>query len=268
MLRKLMKYELRSVYQTMLPLYGAVLIIGAINAIFSGDRIPDDTVRNISGIVYIALLIAMATLCLVIAVQRFYNGLLSEEGYLMFTLPVKPWQHIASKVLSAALMIVTGVVVTIITLVLIFIGTGINLNDFAAEIGYVFGAALQQYSYHFILYAAEIVLMLFILLSKELLRAYAAMSVGHLFSKHRLVFSFLSYALLGAVVSWFWNLLSHLLHSAGAVDMLVNLMSPESYPHIPAVHIFFLAGILWQLVEGAAYWGITNTILAKRLNLE
>ena len=154
MLRKLLKYELRSVYQTMLPLYGAVLIIGLINAIFSGDRIPDDTVRNISGIVYIALLIAMATLCLVIAVQRFYNGLLSEEGYLMFTLPVKPWQHIASKVLSASLMIVTGVIVTVITLVLIFIGTGIDLNDFAAEISYVFGAAFQQYSYPAVLHLA------------------------------------------------------------------------------------------------------------------
>jgi len=268
MLRKLLKYELRSVYQTMLPLYGAVLIIGLINAIFSGDRIPDDTVRNISGIVYIALLIAMATLCLVIAVQRFYNGLLSEEGYLMFTLPVKPWQHIASKVLSASLMIFTGILVAVITLVLIFIGTGIDLNDFTAEISYVFGAAFQQYSYHFVLYAAEAILLFFIWLSKELLRAYSAMSVGHLFSRHRLVFSFLSYALIGAVISLCWNLLSQLLHSAGLVDMMVDLLSPESYPRIPAVHIFFLTGIFWQLAEGAVYWFITNTILSKHLNLE
>jgi len=268
MLRRLLKYELRSICQTMLPLYGAVLVIGAINAFFHNSSILKENLKNILGIVYIALLIAMITFCLVVAVQRFYHGLLSEEGYLMFTLPVKPWQHIVSKMLSTSLMLIAGAAVTIITLILLFIGAGVDWGEFSSEIGYVFQAAFRQYSYHFFLYATEFILLVLIAMEKQILKIYAAISIGHLFSRYRLIASFIAYALLGTVFSSAWGMIGGVLDLFHLKDLLVEWFSPESYPMSYALHIFFLIGIVWQGIECIVHWFITHTILSKHLNLE
>lgn len=42
-------------------------------------------------------MVALFVLTMIVIIQRFYKGLLCDEGYLMFTLPVKPWQLIATK---------------------------------------------------------------------------------------------------------------------------------------------------------------------------
>ena len=42
---------------------------------------------------------ALGAYTCVVTIQRFYKGLLGQEGYLMFTLPVKNWQLVFSKAL-------------------------------------------------------------------------------------------------------------------------------------------------------------------------
>ena len=43
-------------------------------------------------ILYVGLIIAVMVVAVALIIMRFYHGLLKDEGYLMFTLPVKPWQ--------------------------------------------------------------------------------------------------------------------------------------------------------------------------------
>lgn len=52
-------------------------------------------------ILLVALYVAMGIFVLVFIIDRFYKGLLGNEGYLMFTLPVTSTAHIASKALTS-----------------------------------------------------------------------------------------------------------------------------------------------------------------------
>ena len=48
-------------------------------------------------VVIVAVIVAIFVMNVIIVIQRFWNGLLQEEGYLMFTLPVTTRSLILSK---------------------------------------------------------------------------------------------------------------------------------------------------------------------------
>ena len=48
---------------------------------------------------------------LIVVIQRFYKSLLGDEGYLMFTIPVKAWQNILNKLLVSMLWTFTSTVI-------------------------------------------------------------------------------------------------------------------------------------------------------------
>ena len=87
MLGKLLKYDFRSMFRVFLPLWGALLAISFINRLtLNSDRMG--LPGAVLFIAYIGIIFAVMAVTLVLVVQRFYNGLLKSEGYLMFTLPV------------------------------------------------------------------------------------------------------------------------------------------------------------------------------------
>ena len=53
---------------------------------------------------FVAVIVGMMIMTLILVIRRFWNGLLKEEGYLAFTLPVEVWQLIVSKVIVAAIV--------------------------------------------------------------------------------------------------------------------------------------------------------------------
>ena len=62
-------------------------------------------------------------------IQRFFRGLLGDEGYLMHTLPVSPWQLIGSKLLCAVVTTLLSIVVAILSILLIMPISWINILD-------------------------------------------------------------------------------------------------------------------------------------------
>ena len=105
MFRKLLKYEWRAMMRTMLPIYGATLAVALINGFLfqnvfgTGSETPAllEYTRIATMTLYIFVMAAMGVFTAVMVIQRFYKGLLRQEGYLMFTLPVKTWQLVFSK---------------------------------------------------------------------------------------------------------------------------------------------------------------------------
>lgn len=117
MLRKLLKYDLRSMLRLFLPLWAAVLLLSAVNhfTVFRLFNNFDGHGLNVSATVfllaYVLLICAVCVISLVYIIQRFYSGLLRDEGYLMFTLPVKHWQLVTGKLLTALLLLLfSGIV--------------------------------------------------------------------------------------------------------------------------------------------------------------
>ena len=88
MLGKLLKYELKATARTFLPLYGAILVVSVVVRLAFSKFEHADLFMGISALTLFGLFVALAVLTLLVIVQRFNNNLLSDEGYLMFTLPV------------------------------------------------------------------------------------------------------------------------------------------------------------------------------------
>jgi len=113
MLLKLMKYDFKYMLRIFVPLWITFLAAGLLSRLthdFSSSGIPEffpGTPLDF-GNVYLLVFVGINIVIVILAAQRFYAGLLKDEGYLMCTLPVKPWQLVGAKGITAAAVVVVN----------------------------------------------------------------------------------------------------------------------------------------------------------------
>lgn len=93
MLSKLLKYDLRANLKIFLFIWPAILVFGLLERVALMAELPSKISAifvNLTTVLFVLAVIAACVFALVISVIRFYSGLLRDEGYLMFTLPVRP----------------------------------------------------------------------------------------------------------------------------------------------------------------------------------
>ncbi len=110
MLNKLLKYEFRDTART-IPLFYLVSLIFA-GLVLLAKLLNIEWFQMTTSIVLLLLGIAVSIITFVIIIIRFYKNLYSNEGYLMFTLPVKPGLLLASKSIAAFFWIILSYCVT------------------------------------------------------------------------------------------------------------------------------------------------------------
>ena len=104
MLRKLYKYDFRCSSRKVVPLFIAYAMAIALFAVLRAVEVHNsifDVFVSIVGAVCEFSTFAIILFAFLTAIARFKTNLFTDEGYLMNTLPVKPWQHITSKLLNA-----------------------------------------------------------------------------------------------------------------------------------------------------------------------
>ena len=89
MLGKLIKYEFNANSRTFLPMYIALILVAAVNRVLRVTMSEANLAFGISIMLLVGLFMALGIITLVVIIQRFNKNLLGDEGYLMFTLPVK-----------------------------------------------------------------------------------------------------------------------------------------------------------------------------------
>lgn len=106
MLGKLIKYDLKALAKILAPLWGVLLVMGLIFGISIRSNLEGigNTMTVFSLVVIVAVIVAIFVMNVIVVIQRFWKGLLQEEGYLMFTLPVTTRSLILSKVISALII--------------------------------------------------------------------------------------------------------------------------------------------------------------------
>ena len=106
MLGKLIKYDLKALAKILAPLWGVLLVMGLIFGISIRSNLEGigNTMIVFSLVVIVAVIVAIFVMNVIVVIQRFWKGLLQEEGYLMFTLPVTTRSLILSKVISALII--------------------------------------------------------------------------------------------------------------------------------------------------------------------
>lgn len=275
MLDKLLKYETKATARILLPLYLVLLAYAAIHkliSVLSPNRWQAPEV--ISFILYIMILVGIFVVTLVIIIQRFYKNLLTDEGYLMFTLPTKTWKHITSKLLVSMLWSVVSGIVGIISVLII-----VYEDFFTAEtmnaISKGFNELFQYFHASGVIFIIEGLVAIIVGLACNILLVYASVAVGHLFNKHRILASLGAFVAISTVTQILATILSILpmnlllpyFKTLDDVNMHIN--SIEQLARVSTfIHSFMWIMIIAVALVSAAYFAITNYVLSRRLNLE
>ncbi|HJC21623.1 MAG TPA: hypothetical protein H9707_07655 [Candidatus Butyricicoccus avicola] len=243
MFGKLMKYELKSLLKGLLPLYGAILAVALINAVMASFGIGNsiDGLPQVTAIMlYFGLCVAVAVVTFLVIIQRFYKGLLGQEGYLMFTLPVPTWQLTLSKLLGA---VITTILSGIVGMLSILILGSLNIN----------------WTLDATLFVIELIVLMLVGVAAMILEIYVAMALGHLANKHRIAMSFVWFVVLQTVLSFLTGL--------AAMALGYSPFFPVFYANLSAHGMMWMM-ILPCLIEAAVFYFGTTWILKNKLNLE
>ena len=120
MLKQLLKYEFKATKRLYFGLYLALALLSVVLGVtFRQEHAlahstSFQNLEVILMIVYVSVILAIAVLCFVNTIRRFYQNLLGREGYLMHTLPVTETQLILSKLLTSMVWVLCSGLVGIV----------------------------------------------------------------------------------------------------------------------------------------------------------
>ncbi len=261
MLAKLLKYELKSTARSFLPLYGGLVGLSIITAFFYHLQENMQWLFGIATALLFALMFGTMVFTLVVIIQRFYNNLLKDEGYLMFALPVKTGSLIGSKLIASVIWVLAGILVACISFIVFMFGvSGLSISEivpmlkdvFSHEFAPLWYALQNNIGIKFGL-IIEMLIAAIVYLVAFILQLYTAMSIGQLppFAKHKVGFAVLAYIAIYVLIQMLLTPFGFMTANiTPSVQFLTNL-------------ILISNGIL-----AVVFYLVTYFILKKKLNLE
>lgn len=195
MLGKLIKYDMKALNRFLLIIHIGVFVL-CLPARFVIQHMmaqPETGILEILYMISILLFwVALPIATTLIVAVRFYKNLYSEEGYLTFTLPVTPGQHLLSKAISGTLWALIDPAVVFGALIYVFWIPEISRNAGALKLA--FEAEVLEHSISFEAFMAVLVISVVISAVQSVASIYVCIVLGQLFKNHRV---------LGAVVIYF-----------------------------------------------------------------
>lgn len=260
MLGKLLKYELKRSARKFFPLVVGYMIVTLIFSLMLryGDSVKSPNFLVIFIVVCIAYGIAVGALFTVgftISLTNFHKTLFTDEGYLMLTIPVKPYYHIFTKFISSVIWSAASMIVFVLSLLLIdpteyldSVGDFINTlsNGFIEE---------PLTSFLICLYTLALFAGLQIFL-------YFVISISNCF-KHKV--------LAGFAIIFACNILSSMISNlAGDLSLWNMLFMPTSrFPDTEtAFNLRLVFMTMYQFAYILAYFLLTNFIITRKHNLQ
>ena len=266
MLGKLLKYEVKSVSRTYLPIYVLVILMAVVNKILSVVSPSSfETPKVISAMGYGMVLFGIYLVTFFVSVMRFKTNLLGDEGYLMFTLPVSRNQLIMTKTISAVIFSIISVAVGLLSVfILLPYGEllrsfGVFFEDLGDAVRAIGGFNVFMYG----LYMLAIVILSAAMLS---LPIYLAMAMGQTANKNKLLASFGWYFVINFIHQTVITILFTMAANTGLLEKMGQVFM--NMPASGQVHFMFFCVIAYQLVICALCYFLTANILTNKLNLE
>ena len=274
MLGKLMKYDFRCMIRKFGPLWAGLVAMAAINGFTVGHVLENSRFDGVLAflfgglpiVVLFALWVATCVMMIVFVCERFYKGLLGDEGYLMFTLPVTPAEHIASKLIVALVMeLLTGLAALAGMLAFVMVYDGAGFLEGLRE----FGAFLARLDIP--QGVPGLIALLFLLAFASTvctdLQIYQAISLGHLAKKNRVAMSVIAFVGINLALSMVISVIGRLF---GSIDVNFTL---ETFDEPMEMLVSYGTKALWTLIawsvlKSVGFFFGTDLILSKKLNLE
>lgn len=288
MLGKVMKYEFKSCGRLLLPFFGLAILLSCVarGLQFVAPLLWQplgNFLNSFAMMVGILVMIAVILLCIVYLVVRFYQGMVSNEAYLTFTLPVSANTHIIGRLLVGTIYSMASFLVAFVSALILIPG----FWDILAKPGVYMravgnlGVSQGRFSVPASVWASGaglVVVTLLLSVAGSLLMFYAAMAAGRSISRNRALGGVAAYLLLNAVEGVLTlPLVFPLMNIFGKTDaemaayfksLPVEDLSQSLHNIIGAVWLF--AGILLaiNLVFAVAHYLICRHYFGKQLNLE
>lgn len=289
MLKQLLKYEFKATKRRYFGLYLALALLSVVLGVISRQEhalahsTSFQNLEVILMIVYVSVILAIAVLCFVNTIQRFYQNLLGHEGYLMHTLPVNENQLILSKLLTSMVWVLcSGLVGIVCITVMVSIGGVIDPETFGM-VDWNSWKQLWQMLYEEMgpefWVAAWTILINLARLASLILCVYAACMIAHQFPKHVMVAGILAFIGLNIVETQLDKLLG-----TNDVSMIVDVtyrvvdvnVTGVSYGVTPmrwltaalGTDVSYLFCFAVTAAIAAAYFFLTRWLMKHKLNLE
>lgn len=276
MLIKLFKYEWKFFWKVPATINLALVIItllgitSLISPLWTLDYDIIGALMATSLLFYYLSIFAGSIAVSVYIAIRFYKNVYTDEGYLTNTLPVTPRQIILSKLFVGVLWTaITGLVIMFSVLILVAVGLysyGDNSiieiirelmlawNDMAEifrEIGF------RPFSFTFLCVIYSIISTFF-----SILMLYSAISLGQMFSRHKVAGAIIWYFVEYMVVQFGSSILMTIIGFS-----VVNRL--DYYDSISSIFDPIMIGsIFLYLLGGFGLYCITEYMLKKKLNLD
>ncbi len=263
MLGKLLKYDFKNLYKTLLPIYLITLVITILTVILNNLSDTSNLFSTLNGLMilsYVVILMVLVIGTFFLSIRDFYLDFASERGYLTNTLPVKKGTIITSKFITSVVTMLSSLVVMFISIIILIIGSG-EWTSFVDGIVYFFKDIPGDAVVMLILTA---ILMIVAYIS-GLAVCYLSIALGQLKNNNKLGFSFLAYIILYIIYEMYFTF-SLVFIGTISPDFVRTLDNEVGV--ISSVNILFGILIGLVIIITAIITPITNYILKNKLNLE
>lgn len=271
MLSKLIRHEFKSTWKmiAILNLFIAVItglgVLTIVSKIWNSESEHVVTFVVLSAVFYYISIIVVSLAASIYIAVRYYKNLYTDEGYLMHTLPVTKHDLLISKTLTGSVyMLITSVM---IMLSFIFMGLSIfyNLapteqNEIITSLYYEAWPEVKQFFGATI--GVNIVLFTFYYLLScisSVLMSFCAISVGQLFTKHKVMGAIFCYIGLYVVLQL---VASFITVPFTGVSLLDQNLVPALFVGMMAIEIIATA------VLCLIFYVVSHYVMNKRLNLD
>lgn len=279
MLGKLIKHEFRATGRLMAPLFGALLLL----AVFV--RVSDLVLRRADApvffealnalllVVYVLAILGVTVFASILMIKRFHQNFLTDEGYLMFTLPAGVHSLLWSKLITAALFFIFTFLADALAVAIVVWRGGM-----AADIYHGFASFFQELNGYYmangVAFALEALALLFVSLLVTCLLFYAPMSIGYSFANHKGLLSVVFYFVIQAILQIFGvAVLSGVVNDTVFHCLLTDAMdnlgrTDTAAAAMQAAHGTMLLALFTELFLGVLLYFLTYVMLRKHRNLQ
>ena len=259
---RLMKYDLRAALRQFVPLWTGTLILALVNSFTVKLEFTENRLLNfLTGLMLVLYVLAMFGIMLVAviyAIQRFYQSMLKDEGYLTFTLPVSVDSILWSKALTALILFAGSAVVCVASFFLFVVQDLQNVEFRWIAENLLTNITWQQTLGMLVCFAIAVIAsglaMLF--------QVYLAMALGQLTQKNRMGASIAAFVGISVVMSFLATL------PLPWIEDLIPLNHRLIDDDALAVSVIFLCTAAASLVQAAIYYFPTRFLFKRKLYLE
>lgn len=285
MLGKLIKYENRNVKKALLPLALGIILVSILGTImlkislFTSENFEPGSVIATVLLTGSSLMLGFSILAIISAIfvaffliyQRYYRSMFTDEGYLTFTLPVKPNQILFSKILVGVIWAIITAISTFIGItIFVLFGTSTDFINTAVidEILSVFKTAFNMGLVSGIdvaVFITEFVITILLQTIASFTLVFLSLTIGcQIAKKHKIIASIVFFFLISAIAST----IESSIEVALMITSFKDIMLIETLNSVSDFYWIMIPSIIFSAVMSVVYFVINNFIISKKLNIE